>query len=46
MIKRMFFRFTRTVYVMDLRDSAVTRCARCSRFERRNHTNGKRSVFA
>lgn len=45
MIKRLFFRFTRTTYTMDLRSDYETRAARAERYAKRNHTCGKRSVF-
>lgn len=44
-IKRRLCQFNRTVSVMDLRPEYETRKARAERFERRNKTSGKRTVF-
>ena len=37
--------FTKSTCVMDLRDPLDTRRHRAERFERKNKTNGKRSVY-
>ena len=45
MARRLFMRFTRTAYVMDLRPAESTLYHRALRFERKHKTAGKPSNF-
>ncbi|QWT56544.1 hypothetical protein [Stenotrophomonas phage BUCT598] len=46
MARRLFSRFVRSYTTLDLRTAEETRLARCTKYERKYKTAGKKAVFA